>query len=195
MNGINVIFSNNNTSGMKSIMFFVICFSVFLTTHAQEDQPFPILEGETLDNKEVKIPTDTGDKFTLIGMAYSKKSESDLQTWFSPIYQKFIHKPKNPGIFHVVYDVNVYFVPMFTGVKKAAYGKVMKKMKSQTDPRLVPHVMFYKGELQKYKEALDFQAKDVPYFFVVDTSGKIVFATSGAFSDDKLDQIEEILEL
>ena len=54
--------------------------------------------------------------------------------------------------------------------------------------------MFYKGELKEYKESLDFEHKDVPYFFVIDKEGKIVYATSGRFTDDKLSEIEEIIE-
>lgn len=180
---------------MKNICYYLF-FLFFLSAnvHAQLGSQFPNLEGETLLNKQVVIPSDTKEKFTLLGMAYSKKSEEDLKTWFNPIYQKFIYKPKNPGLFYTEYDVNVYFVPMFTGVKKAAYGKVMKKMKDKTDPKLVPHIMFYKGELKKYKEALDFEKKDVPYFFVLDKQGKIVFVTSGSYNDDKLDEIENLLE-
>ena len=182
-------------STMKSICYYLFFLS-FLSAgaYAQLGSQFPHLEGETLLNKQVVIPADTREKYTLVGMAYSKKSEEDLKTWFNPIYQKFIYKPKNPGLFYTEYDVNVYFIPMFTGVKKAAYGKVMKKMKSKTDPKLVPHIMFYKGELKKYKQALDFEKKDVPYFFVLDKQGKIVFATSGSYNDDKLDEIENLLE-
>jgi 5-dehydro-2-deoxygluconokinase len=41
---------------------------------------------------------------------------------------------------------------------------------------------------------LDFEKKDIPYFFVLDKDGKIIFATSGSYSESKLDQIEEVIE-
>ncbi len=172
----------------------LIIFTCNIISKAQVGMMFPNLEGESLTNQPLVIPNDTKGKTTLIGVAYSKKSEQDLKTWFNPVYQTFIHKPKNPGLFHTSYDVNVYFVPMFTGVKKAAYKTVMKKMKAKTDPKLVPHVLFYKGELKKYKQELDFKKKDVPYFFVLDESGKIVYATSGSFSDTKMEEIESFVE-
>lgn len=178
----------------KTGVAVIILVACSFITNAQVGMIFPALEGETLTNKPLIIPKDTKGKITLIGVAYSKKSEQDLKTWFNPVYQTFIYKPKNPGLFHTSYDVNVYFVPMFTGVKKAAYKTVMKKMKAKTDPKLVPHILFYKGELKKYKQALDFKKKDVPYFFVVDEAGKIVYATSGSFNDDKLDEIESLIE-
>jgi flagellar basal body rod protein FlgG len=83
---------------------------------------------------------------------------------------------------------------MFTGVKTAAASGAKKKAAKNIDPRLHPYILFYKGELKTYKEKLDFDKKDVPYFFVLDEEGTIVYATSGAFSDSKMDQIEEVLE-
>ncbi|MEJ2004493.1 MAG: hypothetical protein P8X57_05905, partial [Cyclobacteriaceae bacterium] len=147
---------------------------------------FPDMEAETIEDQVVSLPTDTQGKFTLLGLAYSKKSEDDLNTWFEPVYFKFI--AENQGLFASFgYDVNVFFIPMFTGVKAAAAGSAKKKAAENIDPRLLPHVLFYKGDLKTYKDALAFEKRDVPYFFVLDQSGKIVYATSGAYSDSKMD--------
>jgi hypothetical protein len=54
--------------------------------------------------------------------------------------------------------------------------------------------LFYKGDLKPYKESLDFEKKDIPYFFVLDVSGKILYATTGKFTEDKMDHIEDVLE-
>ena len=87
---------------------------------------FPDLEAETVEDSLVSLPKDTNGKFTLLGMAYSKKSEDDLNTWFSPIYNKFIRE--NKSVFASFgYDVNIYFVPMFTGVNAAATGTAKNK--------------------------------------------------------------------
>jgi len=174
------------------ILFFLTCsFSLV----AQVGTTFPQLAAETVNNDVITIPDDSGGKFTLVGMAYSKKSEDDLNTWFSPVYQKFVYKPEKPGLFDSFgYDVNVYFVPMFTGVKSAAQSTAKKKALDKVDSRLFPHILFYKGELKKYKDALDFEKKDIPYFFVLDKDGVIIYATSGAFSETKLDAIEEAMD-
>ncbi len=162
---------------------------------SQVGNPFPELSGETVKDEVITIPKDTNDKFTLVGLAYSKKSEDDLNTWFSPIYNKFVRKSSDAGLFSsFTYDVNVYFVPMFTGVKAAGQGVAKKKALKKVDPLLFPHVLFYKGKLAPYKEALDFERKDVPYFFVLDKDGKIIYATSGRFTDDKLSEIESAID-
>src|SRR6185436_15549430 len=91
-----------------------------LAAHAQVvGKMFPAMEAETVEDKKVKLPDAVKGKYALLGLAYSKKSEDELNTWFQPIFQKFIQK--NKGIFEsFAYDVNVYFVPMFTGINAAA---------------------------------------------------------------------------
>ena len=154
---------------------------------------FPSMTAETVEDKKVELPSSVKGKYTLIGLAYSKKSESELNTWFQPVFGKFIQKTN--GLFSgFSYDVNVYFVPMFTGVNAAATGTDKRKAAKNIDPQLLPYVLFYKGELKTYKEALDFEKKDIPYFFVLDPDGKIVYATSGKYSADKMEAIEENIE-
>jgi hypothetical protein len=154
---------------------------------------FPAMTAETVEDRSVNLPDDVKGKYTLLGLAYSRKSEDDLRTWFEPVFSKFVQKAG--GVMAGMgYDVNVYFVPMFTGINAAATGTAKRKALKNTDPQLLPYILFYKGELKTYKEALDFERRDVPYFFVLDPQGKIVFATSGAFSEAKMDQVEAVIE-
>jgi hypothetical protein len=174
----------------------LICVSVFFIETAAAQvigKAFPAMVAETAEDKKVSLPDDVAGKYTLIGLAYSKKSEDELNSWFQPVFEKFIQKTK--GVLSgFTYDVNVYFVPMFTGVNAAATGTAKKKALKNIDPQLLPYILFYKGELKPYKEALDFEKKDIPYFFVLDPKGKIVYATSGKYSDDKMDEVEEKIE-
>ncbi len=154
---------------------------------------FPAMEAETVDDVKVILPDHVKGKYTLVGLAYSKKSEDELNGWFQPVFTKFIQK--NKGLFESFgYDVNVYFIPMFTGINAAATGTAKKKAIKNVDPQLLPYLLFYKGELKTYKEALDFEKKDIPYFFVLDKEGKIIYATSGKYTVKKLDEVEEVLE-
>ncbi|MDH4058351.1 MAG: hypothetical protein OEU76_06280 [Cyclobacteriaceae bacterium] len=154
---------------------------------------FPNMEAETVEDKVVTLPSEVLGKYTLLGLAYSKKSEDELNSWFQPVFEKFIQQ--NKGLFESFgHDVNVYFIPMFTGVNAAATGTAKKKAIKNVDPQLLPYILFYKGDLKPYKEALDFEKKDVPYFFVLDKEGKIVFATSGKYSKEKMDKVEAVLE-
>lgn len=177
-----------------SILILSFVMLIRYQSNGQIGDQFPLISGTTLTDKDLIIPQDSKGKFTLVGMAYSKKSEDDLKTWFNPIYKTFIYKAENSLFGDFGYDVNVYFIPMFTGVKKAVAGKAEKEMKKKTDPKLLPHILFYKGDLKTYKDALDFEHKDTPYFFVLDKQGKIIYATTGAYSKNKMQKVEELVE-
>lgn len=178
---------------LRSFLAVLFGFICFYANGQVLNKTFPDMVTETVEDKPISLPNDVSGKFTLLGLAYSKKSEGDLNTWFNPVFSKFIQK--SDGLFGGFgYDVNVYFIPMFTGVKAAATGTAKKKAAKNFDPQLLPNILFYKGKLKPYKDALDFEKKDVPYFFVLNEQGTIVYATSGRYSDDKMDEIEEVLD-
>ncbi|TAH24292.1 MAG: hypothetical protein EAZ07_09940 [Cytophagales bacterium] len=178
---------------MKKIFIAIVYFATTINTvYSQIGKPFPELKGITLEDKNMILPTDTKGKFTLLGLAYSKAAESDLQSWYQPIYTTFIEKNK-PSLFNDTYDVHLYFIPMFTGINQSASETARKKMKEGFDKELAKHVLVYKGELKVYKEQLDFEKKDTPYFFVLDKSGNIIHAISGKYSEEKLSKIEELI--
>lgn len=178
---------------MKTTFILILVLLATISNAQIEGKMFPDMTAETVEDKKVNLPKDTKGKYTLLGLAYSKKSEDELNSWFQPVFETFIQK--TTGLMSGMgYDVNVYFVPMFTGVNAAAEGTAKKKAAKNIDPQLLPYVLFYKGELKPYKDALDFQHKDVPYFFVLDKEGKIIYATTGKFTDEKLEEIESKIE-
>jgi len=178
---------------MKKILLLLIGFGP-LCLAAQVGNPFPEMETETLAEKAVMLPGDIKGKFTIIGLAYSKKSEKDLNSWFGPAYAQFIQEPDKEDIFATDYDVNLFFVPMLTGHKTLAYKKVMKNVREDTNPELYPHILFYKGNLRTYKDALKMDNKRTPYFFILDKKGKIVWKTSGSYSVNKMQQVIDKLD-
>jgi len=178
---------------MRNTLVLLLGLAFGSASWAQVGSIFPAMEVETVEDKKVSLPKDTKGKFTLLGLAYSKKSEDELNTWFQPVYDKFVGKAG--GLFEGFgYDVNVYFIPMFTGINAAATGTAKKKAVKNITPELLQKILFYKGELKPYKETLKFDSKELPYFYVLDKDGKIVYTTSGKFSTKKLDEIESVLE-
>lgn len=172
---------------MRSISF--VLFSFFGLTLAAQST-FPTLTGETADGKTVTLPSTDGAEFTLIGIAYSQKASPMLEEWYEPAYLRFIAKH---GLMAGAYNAQVYFVPLFVGVNKTAYEPSMKKFRKSADPEIVDHVLFSKDELEPLKTALDMTEKDIPYFFVLDAQGRIIHRVKGAFSDDKLEAMEEVM--
>jgi hypothetical protein len=158
---------------------------------------FPEMVCESYSGSEVKLPADTKGKFTLLAFAFSNDAETDLRTWINPIYNKFISKTdqSQADVFAVGgdYDVNLYFVPMFTGFNKLTSKASKDKIKSHTDKELHKYLLFYDGG-KTYRDELEFKKRDIPYFFVLDKEGKVVYTTSGKFDEKKLEKIVDIIE-
>jgi hypothetical protein len=176
---------------MKLILFTVAAISSLALTEVPVGTLFPDLKAETLENKIVNIPADTKGKSTIICLAYSDEAEKDLKTWHEPMYDKFIAKTE---LMSDVYDLNLYFVPMFTGTKEAAAAGAKKQMKETVQADIQPHIIVYKGAIDIYKEKLKMDDKKKPYIFVLDKDGKIIYSTSGAYTEDKMDAIEDKIE-
>lgn len=172
---------------MKNLKVFTVFLSLIFThsLFANDGDKFPTIKGETLKHKAIELPRAAKGKYCLIGMASSKKAEADLQSWMQPIYDMFINQ--NTFI-PIDYNMNIFFVPMFTGANKGFYEKAMKKTDAEIDPELAPFILFYKGSLDPYKTHLKDKSK--PYFFVLDENGNIVYSTSGKYTAKKLNQIE-----
>lgn len=178
---------------MKRAIIFFLLLSAGNGFAQVVGKVFPILEAETVEDKKVNLPADVKGKYTLLGLAYSRKSEDELNSWFRPVFETFIQK-RTGMMASLGYDVHVFFIPMFTGINAAATGTAKRKALKNTDPEILPNILFYKGELKPYKEALDFEQRDIPYFFVLDKEGKIIFATSGAYTSEKMEEVEGVIE-
>lgn len=158
--------------------------------HVSAQQRFPDLMGETADGKTVQFPTKSAQGYTIIGLAYSTKSQGTLEEWFEPAYLRFVAKH---GLFAGAYQCAVYFVPLFTGMNKAAYEPSMKRFRKSATPEVVGHVVFSKADIETLRLDLGLTEKDVPYLFVLDREGIIRYRTQGAYSDEKLEAMEEVL--
>ena len=164
---------------------FLLTLAVALAAFTARAQNFPNLTATSLEGKTVSVPQSTKGKYTIVGLVYSQKATEVLAPWFQNVYNYFIADPD--------YDLHVFFVPMLGGVKEAAAGSLEKELKKGTPPELYKHVLIYKGDVGSYKSALKMDQKDIPYIFVLDKDGKIVYQTSGAYSDEKIEKMDELV--
>lgn len=158
---------------------------------AQKGTTFPTLEGMNLAGKYIGLPYKNGKK-TVIGIAYARAAEKDLKKWLNPLYNTFMVKPGDNKNFDVaeIYDVNFVFIPVIAGMQQ-----VIDDFKAGTDKEFWPYIMdTKKAEMKVIREGLKAPDEKVPYFYVLDTNGKIIECVSGAFSEDKMDKLEEAAE-
>jgi hypothetical protein len=180
---------------MKNQLKLILILLIFpLFCFAQKGKIFPVVEGETLTNKNISVPVSTKGKYTLVGVAYSKKSDDLLKGWYSPMYNTFVSPPTSSMFPQDDYDVHMYFVALMKGIYKVADKGITNKMKEGIDKRFHDNILVYQGKIKDYKKELNLGEKDVPYFFVLDKKGKIVYHTSGAYSDKKMFNIQSAIE-
>ena len=174
----------------KIIVFLFISIAAISISFAQMGKPFPKLESKKLNGQAFPVPDSVKGKYSIIGIAFSKKAEESLKTWYQPAYQTFIQKKKT--IFaEEVYNVNTYFVAVITGTNKVSGGDIVKAIQAQTQKELQPYILTYIGEFASYKKSLNITENDEPYFFVLDEKGIVSYITSGAYTAKKLEEIEE----
>lgn len=154
-------------------------------------QTVPSFTGETLDNRTINIPIDTKGKYTFLCFASSMKAQEALEGWLDPVYNKFIVKT---GLMDEFYDLNVFFIPVFKGSNASMQGTVKKKFNETAQADIKGHVLFCNSDLAEVSTALRLENDNTPYFFLLDTAGVIVYRTSGTFSDEKFDAIDEMIE-
>ncbi len=183
-------------STIKCLTFLSYAF-IFCTAttniNAQSATKFPEITSESVSGNTVTLPEDAIGKHTIVAMAFSKKSEEALETWLQPVYDTFIQEAAS-SMFATNYDVNVYFIPMLGGAKQAAEGRILKKLDKSVDEALKDHILIYAGNVKGYREMLSMEEKDVPYFFLLNEQGEIIFEYHGAHDPDVLEEMEAILD-
>ena len=172
---------------MKLISLSLLIFAT--TCCYSQNQTFPNIEGKTLEGQSISLPKGTNGKVTLVAIAYSKKSDDDLKDWLKPIYNNFINPPKSSFIPIQPYDVNIYFIALLKGIAKTAKGKIQSNLNKNLDPVYYSHTIISTSEFKPLKKALQFSKKNLPYFFVLNPNGEIVYRTEGAYSNSKMQEI------
>ncbi len=178
---------------MKKYLMIILAFGLSLAyAQAQTGSPFPAMSGKNLNGKEVQLPRKG--EVSLVALAYSPKSEEYLARWRKPLFDLFVKAPGTSLFDFDPYDANVKFVVLLTGAKKVAGKKVRSKLEENVQDHWREHIAVVKGKTLANYPDLDLGKKKnekvLPYFFLMDKSGKIVYHTSGAYTSQKRDEIE-----
>ena len=187
---------------MMKHSLFLMALSVGLLVckpvHAQKGRDFPYMKTTTLKEETVALPKATEGKLAVLALARSKKAEEALNTWMQPLYQTFIQDYKEDDWLAPARedydDVKLFFIPMFSGLNKMATNKVRKDMRTNLPEKFHQYMLLFEGKDRVYEEKLKMKDKKEPYFFVLDKKGHVSYATSGRYTENKLDGIEDAIE-
>lgn len=172
----------------KSILLFVCLLSLRVSVPAQT---IPFISGVTANDQPVRLPDAVKGKYAVLCFASSKDAQKDLETWMEPVYNHYIAKT---GIMDDAFDVEVYFIPVFKGANAAMMESLKRRFRETAQQDLWPHVLFSKQDMKGILQDLKISDERVPYFFLLDKEGKIAYRTSGAYSEEKFDQLDDKIE-
>lgn len=182
---------------MKRIFLFSLTFSLtvlYTNSYGQVGKTFPDMECRNLDAAKVLLPSQLAGKKSVVCLAYSQKAQEKLQGWLSEAIPKFILRGNENSMIPLEpYNVNTFFIAMYTGANKVAAKNASAQIKKGVDVLLHSYILIYEGELEPYKTTLNLISKDDPYVFVLDEKGKVAYATYGAYSAKALNDIEDLI--
>ncbi|MBL7963462.1 MAG: hypothetical protein JNM31_06420 [Flavobacteriales bacterium] len=152
-------------------------------------QPMAELQGEFADGRTMVLPAGLKGRPAVIGLAFGKAAQGQLESWYEPAYLRFVAKH---GLFAGSSNAQVLFVPLFVGLNKAAYEPSLKQFRKSATPEVADLVLFCKVE-NDVRQALGLERENTAYFLVLDAEGRIVHREQGAYALQKLDALEEAL--
>lgn len=150
---------------------------------------FPTVTCTNLKDKQVVLPADVAGKRTVIALMLSTKADKYMQAWSQPLYNALMADGMGGMMGGNMYNANLCFVGAVKGLAKLALPEMIKKAKKEVDAKYHGNFMYTDTDMDALMKNLTITDKTIPHFVVINTDGKILFQTSGAYSDDKLNEI------
>lgn len=129
---------------------------------------FPVVSAETLEGKKATVPDDAAWKVTLVVVAFLRESQSQLDSWLNPFYEKFGTRE----------GIMFYEVPMITGGYRFMKPIIDGGMRGGLPKFKHKHVVSMYGDVQSYLQALALDPRN-GYAFLLDRDGIIRWQEQG----------------
>jgi uncharacterized protein YihD (DUF1040 family) len=176
----------------KQLLVLPLLALLLLPGMPQAQQTFPSISTTNVSDETLSLPDDLKGKKSILFLALTPQAEAMLEDWYEPVYTLFLDKS---GINAMVYDCHVKLIMFFTGMGQAAADQVIDNIRSNMDDDFKDYLLFHQGSIKAEMDALGIKKKNDAYVFVLDETGKVIFSENGAYSEKKIDQIAELVEL
>lgn len=177
---------------MKNIgavgFFFLLTFCGNLSAQTK----LADFSGTDLNGHAVNFPKDILGKKSLVGFAFSRKSQEDLESWAQPVYDEFIDKE---SLASLVYDANVYLVIVFNAANASFRSRLEKELKENILVEFFSNIILCDDESKYIKTLMKIEDEDIPVLYTLDEDGRITHHTSGHYTDKKMEILSSFLEM
>lgn len=129
----------------------------------------PRLEAGTLDGRRLVLPDSAGGNIALIGYAYKRESQGDLDSWLVPFRQEYA----------LANGFRAYEIPMMgRKIPGLLRGIINRAMRNATPKENRRWVAPYYGDKDDYSRRIGVTDRDRVQMFLLDTAGLVVWHAS-----------------
>jgi hypothetical protein len=189
-----LVFRSFLSKTSKSVVFLQTLLTVILlfteTEYSFSQDQLSNIACENLEGEAVSIPSSKSESHQLLIFAFGKSNEKELQSWLQPVYEKFIEKS---GLLDMLFDVELSLVSVLNSMEATAAKANRQKIKQEIDKDLHRNVYQFKGDETELLKALNIEKKQL-VVLLLDSNGKILYKTTGKYSEDKMEAIEDLLD-
>ena len=139
---------------------------------------FPNVTADSLAGTKESIPESCRGKVTLVGVAFLRESQSQLDSWLNPFYEKFGSRD----------GFMFYEIPMISSGYKFMRFVIDGGMRGGIPSFKHKHVVTMYGDVEKYLTALHLDPR-YGYAFLLDREGAIRFQAQGYATEQQLQEL------
>jgi len=149
-----------------------------------KEKRFPIVSGYNLDRQQLEFPRDFGGIFNLVFLPFQQNQQTIVNTWI-PFAQET--ERKVPGFKY--YELPTIYE--MSGVGRAFLNEGMRAGIPDQTARERTITLYLDKET--FKSALEIPSEDDITILLVDQEGKILWRTTGAYNEEKANQLVAVL--
>ena len=166
---------------------FFLLMGVIVSATLSAQTAFPTITCSRLDQSSSVIPNISGKKTVLL-ISFGKKGSDDVATWIDPLVQKFIRKS---GMLDQMFDANLFALTFVNAAEWSVIRSQETKIKADLPTELHSNVLYSQDNAAVVAAALGEKSKNTATVVLLDEHGQIVKLISGAFTENKLEALEE----
>jgi len=162
---------------------FLAAAAYFCLAAASSAQQVPATHAEALDKSVVTFPQSNGAKALLLLISFSHKGEKQCDVWNARLKPAYLTEPR----------VAYYELADFQGVPSFVMRMILHGLRRQVPRDERAHFVPLYTDEAEWKKLVGYSAAEDAYLIVADPSGRVLWQTHGALTDQKYSELQTAL--
>jgi hypothetical protein len=145
---------------------------------------FPVVTFDNLERKSFTLPRDFGGERNVVFIAFQRLQQADIDTWV-PFVKALV--ARTPGTeYYEIPTIKRMIAPMRWVINNGMRGGIDDRGARERT------ITLYLDK-EPFKRSLDIANEDAIHVLIVDREGRVLWRTTGAFSEDEARHLERAL--